>query len=274
VYGIYLTVYQIRYHGAFVKTRRNVTPPSRPTRIDLLWRSAESGNRGPKRGLTIPGIAKAGIEIADRDGLAGLTMQRVAHRLGVTTMALYRYVPGKAELIEIMLDAVVEGAPEVALVRGGWRPKLELWTRKNIALYPRHPWLLEVPITGPPIGPNRLEWLEAGLSALAEVDLTGSEMVAVVLLLDGFARGAAQLAVGAAKAARHPGSTRDDWGAAFARVIEPLIDPTRFPTLSSLLGSGTFDARRRRPDHDPIEFGLGRVMDGIATLIRKRAKAS
>jgi len=69
-------------------------------------------------------VAAAAIAIADADGLAALSMRRVAERLGVKAMSLYTYVPGKAELIDLMFDSVLA---EVAADDGGgdWRTRLE-----------------------------------------------------------------------------------------------------------------------------------------------------
>lgn len=73
----------------------------------LLWGTeAPPRTRGRKPGLTVGGIATAAIELADTEGLEALSMRRVAQRLGVGTMSLYTYVPGKAELVDVMLDAI------------------------------------------------------------------------------------------------------------------------------------------------------------------------
>jgi AcrR family transcriptional regulator len=71
----------------------------------LLWGSRERNARGPRPGLSIDQIAAA-IEIADVDGLEGHSMRGVADRLGAGTMSLYRYVPAKADLLDVMIDLV------------------------------------------------------------------------------------------------------------------------------------------------------------------------
>src|SRR5216117_1909772 len=75
--------------------------------MELLWRdaAAPARGRGPKPGLTVDRIVAAATELADGDGLAALSMRRVAERLGVGTMSLYTYVPSKADLIDVMYDA-------------------------------------------------------------------------------------------------------------------------------------------------------------------------
>ena len=79
--------------------------------IALLWDQSVSARRGPKPALSLEAIAAAGIGLADADGLAAVTMQRVAAALSVTKMALYRYVPGKAEMVALMIDLAIGEAP-------------------------------------------------------------------------------------------------------------------------------------------------------------------
>src|SRR5689334_25423292 len=74
--------------------------------MQLLWGTREPPTRGPKPGLELGGIVAAAIKLADAQGLGELSMRKVAQELGVGTMSLYRYVPGKAELLDLMLDAV------------------------------------------------------------------------------------------------------------------------------------------------------------------------
>ena len=76
--------------------------------LELLWGLGERPSRGPKPGLTLDRIVTAAVAVADAEGLGALSMRRVATDLGVGTMSLYRYVPGKAELLDLMLDKVAE----------------------------------------------------------------------------------------------------------------------------------------------------------------------
>lgn len=74
--------------------------------IELLWGLHERPKRGPKPKLTLAQITTAAIGIADADGLDALSMRHVGDNLGVTAMSLYSYVPGKAELLDLILDTV------------------------------------------------------------------------------------------------------------------------------------------------------------------------
>jgi AcrR family transcriptional regulator len=108
--------------------------------LALLWGRDPARSRGRKPGLTVRGIARAAIEVADAHGLDALSMRRVAERLGVGTMSLYTYVPGKAELIDVMLDAVHGEISAVPAPGGDWREKLEHVAQANWDLAQRHPW--------------------------------------------------------------------------------------------------------------------------------------
>src|SRR5690606_39472841 len=131
----------------------------------VLWRRPDPPRRpGRRPTLSLERIAAAAIELADAEGLAGVSMARVAERLGVTSMALYRYVTSKDELLVLMADTAMAAPPDLAEVTGDWRERLEAWCRGQLALIAQHPWVVE--LTGlPPIGPNRVLWVEAGLAA-------------------------------------------------------------------------------------------------------------
>lgn len=92
--------------------------------VALLWGARPQPTRGPKPALSLERIAQAAVQVADADGLAAVSMQRVATELGVTKMALYRYVPGKAELIALMVDTAAGQPPLLDRGAGGWRAQL------------------------------------------------------------------------------------------------------------------------------------------------------
>src|SRR5688572_18209323 len=110
--------------------------------LQLLWGKAAPPRRGPKARLALADIVAAAVAIADREGMSALTTRRVAETLGISPMSVYTYVPGKDELLDLMLDGVLG---EVKPPRGNtWREKLADVARQNWALALRHPWMLEV----------------------------------------------------------------------------------------------------------------------------------
>ncbi|MFB9909316.1 TetR/AcrR family transcriptional regulator [Allokutzneria oryzae] len=233
--------------------------------LELLWGGRTRPSRGPKPALTLDRIALAAIEIADTDGLGALSMRAVAERLGFTTMSLYRHVPGKAELLDVMVDTVNAESPMLEEVEGGWRAKMEVCAREEWALFHRHPWVLQLAWHRPALGPNGTTAYESALTALSGIGLSDNEIVAVFNTLYGYVRGAARVSVDAKLAERHTGVTEDEWWSSRDRYWRELVTPERFPTLNRIRRSDAFDAIGM-----DFEFGLERVLDGLAALIDSR----
>src|SRR4051794_24652021 len=148
--------------------------------VEFLWEGPPPRTRGPKAALSLDQIADAAIAVADAEGLAAVSMQRVATELGYTKMSLYRYLPGKAELVALMLERGI-GEP-AALAGGDWRASLVEWCRQLFAAYSRHPWAHEATLGPRPIGPHELAWLERAV-AVVPPGLTGSERLDTIAVL-------------------------------------------------------------------------------------------
>lgn len=224
----------------------------------LLWERQATPRRGPKPTLSLEAIARAGIEIADAQGLAAVTMQRVAAALGVTKMALYRYVPGKVELVALMIDIGVGEAPHLDTVPGGWRRRLDEWARQLFSIFWRHPWSLDATVGARTIGPNELGWLEQAVASLAGTGLDGGELLDVAATLAGHVRTMAQQ--GSAMASGAPEQ-------AMAALVHGRED--RFPALTAALDSAT----KHGSQDKALDFGLARILDGVELLIASRAQA-
>jgi len=240
---------------------RRASGPAARTSLDarsrsaaLLWRTAPAPKRGPKATLTLEGIAHAAIEIADADGLSAVSMSRIAASFGFTTMSLYRYVPGRVELIDYMFDTAMGAPPELEQLSGGWRPRIERWARDLWARVMAHPWALEVLSRLRLPGPNELAWMESGTRALEESGLSAGARLDSLFLIVGQIRAVAQYAVAV------PGAsgalTTEQW----ARGVVALLGEhgAEFPALVAATAAGAF-----APSDDPLAFGLGRVLDGI-----------
>jgi len=239
--------------------------------LALLWGGEPARRPGRKPGLDVGLIARAAIEIADADGLDGLSMRRVAERLGVGTMSLYTYLPGKAELIEIMLDAVHGELTAPTPPEGGWRERLEQVARSNWDLARRHPWTVRVATaTRPPMGPGSIAKYERELAAVAGSGLDDVEMDAVVTLVNQYVQSAARGAADAADIERSSGLDDQAWWAATAPWLSRVFDPSRYP-LAARVGAaaGVYHNAAYDPRY-AFEFGLERILDGIEALVRRR----
>lgn len=260
------------------RTRRAPSPEEAPRNspfhedspsIALLWRDDERRRRGPKPGLDVERIVRAAIAIADAEGLSAVSMQRIAREFDFTTMSLYRYVPGKAELVDLMVDAAMGPAPDVREAGTSWRPRLEHWARAISALYHVHPWALEVTNRLRVLGPNEFGWMNAGVEALTDTGLTAQETLDSLVVLIGHVRIIARYAEEPSpEEQRDPHLvTRDEWEAGVERMLHAHGD--RFPALARIVNQRGF----RTDTSDGWEFGLRCVLDGIAVRIAERQSA-
>lgn len=242
--------------------------------LELLWREPAVTRRGPKPRLTVERIVAAGIEVADTEGLGALSMRRVADQLDVAPMSLYTYVPGKAELLDVMLDTVYGETARPEEVPGGWRGRLQQIAEQNWALYHRHPWMFQIGVSRPPLGPNVTAKYEYELHAVDGIGLTDLEMDAVLSLVLGHVEGAARRSVEAAQAVRASGKTDLEWWESYAPLLAKIADTERFP-LATRVGTAAGEEYQAAssPEH-AFEFGLRRVLDGINTLVESRTTGS
>src|SRR5690242_12234738 len=153
--------------------------------IAAAWGVRPPPAKGPKRGLTLERIVAVAVEVADAEGLAAVSMNRVAKELKAGAMSLYRYVESKDELLALMIDAAIGEVPPTPSA-GGWRPRLERWARATMEAMWRHPWAVNAPIAGPPLAPHAVAWFEDALAALDGTGLHPEEKPSVVLMLSGY----------------------------------------------------------------------------------------
>lgn len=234
--------------------------------LELLWGVGERPSRGRRPAFTLEQIVGTAVALADAEGLAAVSMRRIAERLGCTTMSLYRYVPGKAELLDLMTDAVMAEVPLADSVPGDWRTRLELSARADWAFYHRHPWVLRLPAGRPALGPHGLAWYESVLRVLAATGLPKTALVDVFDLVDAYVRGAARDSVDAAAAERHSGISDAQWWAARAAFWDTVFVPAHYPMVASLRAAGVLHHPRDRG----FDFGLGRVLDSVGAFVRNQ----
>ncbi|MGW2543868.1 TetR/AcrR family transcriptional regulator [Kitasatospora sp. NPDC001574] len=225
--------------------------------VRLLWGPPARPSRGPKPALSLGRIAAAGVAIADAEGLGVVSMQKVAGLLDFTKMSLYRYVPGKAELVALMVEAAV-GEPPPAVDGLGWREQLTSCADQLARMLAEHPWLLDATVGPRVMGPKELGWLERVVAALDGHGLTGPERMDSAVLLAGHVRGIAEQA----RAARPDGSPEAKLLADLGPLVHQHAD--RFPALAAAMA--TQDGRDQA-----LDFGLERILDGLEALITRRA---
>jgi DNA-binding transcriptional regulator YhcF (GntR family) len=225
-----------------------------------------STGRDRDRELTLPRIVAAAITLADRDGLADLSMRRLAGELGVATMSLYRHVPGRDDLMLAMIDTTLGSVELPARPPRGWRTALELIARREWALFQRHPWLgPSMSLTRPQLAPNAMGLTEWVLASFDGTPLVFAERMYVQVLLFSFVRGLASALEPEVEAQRESGLTADEWMQAQGQTLDKIMRSDAFPHFTAL-AEEEFDL-----DLDQLfEFGLARLLDGIEVLLRKR----
>jgi AcrR family transcriptional regulator len=230
-----------------------------PRTLQVLWGEGGPGRRA--QALSLERIVEAAIAIADADGIAGLSMARLAERLGSAPMSLYRYVANKDELLVFMMDAAPGPPPE--LPTGGWRAALEAWAQALRDVYVRHPWILQVTAGRPPLEPGQLSWLDRGLSSFAGTRLTERDRFESVMTVLNYVRGEAQIAMILLRGA--PGEGADALRAQqeYGELIARFVRPERFPALAAASAAGIFASE----GPDSFQWGLSRVLDGIASMM-------
>src|SRR6476660_4694018 len=150
-----------------------------------LWSRLANPSRQPKEGLTLQRIARAGMEIADADGLGAVSMARVAKRCGFTTMALYRHVASKDELLLLMFNEAIAPAPRIPDGLD-WAEGLRVWTRQIVERLSVSPWAVEINPTGLNT-PGQLAVLDTGLQILDPTGMDYGDRANVLLVISGLA---------------------------------------------------------------------------------------
>lgn len=231
--------------------------------LELLWGMQQRPTRGPKPGLTLERIVVAAVEVADADGLAALSMRRVAAHLGVGTMSLYRYVPGKAELLDLMLDHVAGPVePDADDAPVGWREALDEMARGIWQLCVDHPWYPQVDQVRPLMGPNNIAGMDRLLSRLKPTGLSDKQLVLMVSVVDGFVTAVARAHINSLQAEQRTGISEEEFWAAQEPVLIKMMETGRYPTLSKL-HEDTFTFSYE----ELFEFGLQAVLDGLAAVV-------
>lgn len=239
--------------------------------VDLMWGVAKRPSRGPKPSLTVEAVVKAAIAIADEEGLSALSMRRLADRLSAGTMAIYRYVPGRDDLLDLISDAAMPPGPSRPPVSGQWRVELAFWALEMLEVHRRRPWLLEITISGPPMGPHKISWLDWALQALGKLPISESEKVGLVMALSSYVLGFAETDIDIAQSQSRTKVSPQQWAPVYGRVLERVLSDGRFPGLAAAVSGGAFAEEDTDPNAD-FNFGLQVILDGVAGLIETKSR--
>ncbi|GLW09896.1 TetR family transcriptional regulator [Microtetraspora sp. NBRC 13810] len=245
-----------------------------PAGIELAWRAssdavhirnhaADGPKPGPRPGLTLERIVTAAIDLADSEGLTAVSLARVASTLGSATTSLYRHVRSKEDLMVVMRDAAAAPPPDLRPPDPGrWRESLAGIAWQIYDLYRRHPWVLQVPTSGPPSMPNELLWGEHMLRALSRTTLSSHDQLRAVTLISGYVREQARLTLDPVIADAGDAAAGD-----YFRFLGRVMTPDRFPMFCRLFGDQASTGSIGYTAED-FQFGLDRILAGLAELDR------
>ncbi|MDR7280758.1 TetR/AcrR family transcriptional regulator [Catenuloplanes atrovinosus] len=157
-------------------------------RAGAVWLRVEPERARRAAPLTRERIVAEAVDLLDLHGIDGLTMRRLAERLGVTSTALYWHVKTKDDVLDLAVDHIFG---EVALPEpAAWRDDVRALAGGWRAAMLRHPWAPGL-IGRPMLGPNVLARTEFLQAALARGGFAGRELAVVTRLLANYVIGAA-----------------------------------------------------------------------------------
>ena len=131
-----------------------------------LWARGE--RTAQRRSLDRAAIVKAAISLADREGLDAVSIRRIAGALEARPMTLYRHVPSKGDLLDLMFDELAGEALLADSLPKRWREALTAIAARTRDIGLAHPWSLQLLGQRAQVGPNTLAVLDEWLRAVRE----------------------------------------------------------------------------------------------------------
>jgi AcrR family transcriptional regulator len=238
--------------------------------LQLLWSGTAPPKRGPKPKVTLADIVSAAVRIADAEGLDAVSTRRVAEAVGISPMSFYTHVPGKAELLDLMLDAAADIGEKPVFDPVNWRQNIALIARGYREFYLKHPWVFELSTHRPVLGPNTMAAYDTALSAFDGLGLDEVEMDVSLTAVSNYVHGAVRDAARAEMVKKLSGLTDNEWWERVAPALE-AVDFTPYPVagrVGPIVGElyGLGDPERS------FNFGLELLLDGFERLIASKGK--
>lgn len=205
---------------------------------------------------------RAAIELADSEGVAALSIRKLAARLGAGAMSLYWYVASKDDLIDLIVDAVYGEVALPAQPSGDWRRDLAEVARGSRGLMHRHPWLAALVGNRALLGPNALRRIDYSLATLDPLGLDISSMMGLLGTINAYVTGFVLNELGEAETRRRTGLTDQEFRLSAAPYVqEHVIASGRYPHLARYVLEG-----EDRDADAEFAFGLDCLLDGIAAF--------
>ena len=226
----------------------------------VVWERPEPSDRPVPAPLSRERIILAAIRLADADGLAAVSLRKVAAALDVGPMRLYGYIDTKEELLDLMVNAV---HAEIRPTGDNWRQVLRSVAEATRQAAQRHEWLADLIGGRPQLGPNTLATGDAVLAAMGGVDL--DTVVPAVSAVNAYVAGAVRREIAERRAERASGMDIKQFQAAYGPYLERTFATGRFPALATVVRDGPHLSA-----NETFRIGLEFLLDGIEARISSR----
>lgn len=185
----------------------------------------EHGQVASDTGLSRQRVVVEAVRLADREGVDGLSMRRLASALSAGAMSLYHYVASKEELLDAMIDIVFE---EIELPPEGtdWQSAMQRRSLSARQVLARHPWAIVLMESRTSPGPANLRHREAVTACLRRAGFSVVMATHANWLLDSYVYGFAL------QEASLPFNTADELADMAQDVFLPQLPPDEFPYLN------------------------------------------
>lgn len=233
-----------------------------------IWMRTERQERsgaGRRPGYSREQVTQAAVRIADAEGVDAATMRRIAGELGTGAMSLYRYVPRRDDLFDLMIDMAMSEVDLPEKPSGDWRADLSLVAHQTRVAGQRHPWLSGLLSGRPTLGPQLLRVHEFALGALDGLGLDIDEITSFVGMVDDYVHSAIRREIGWLEEARRTGLDPERWKRDYiGPYVRQIVASGAYPLFSrSVLESRTAHLAAA----ERFQHGLDRVLNGIGAQI-------
>ncbi|TQS44669.1 TetR/AcrR family transcriptional regulator [Cryptosporangium phraense] len=220
-----------------------------------IWARPETRRRST---LSRAAIVAAAVDLADREGLAAVSIRRVAAELGARAMSLYTYLDSKDDLFDLMGDAAAGETLLPEPLPGDWRAALTLVAEATRDQIGRHPWVVPLMAEGRRYGgPSGLRHVEQSLRAVAGLGLPPSRQAQILMAVDDYVLGYLTR--------RSVGAAADVSGTLEHPYYRALLDAGEYPLLRDAMATGGYA-------EDSFTEGLNWLLDGIEASLPDPAR--
>ncbi|MGW9158277.1 MULTISPECIES: TetR/AcrR family transcriptional regulator C-terminal domain-containing protein [unclassified Microbacterium] len=236
--------------------------------VDLLWRddsAAAGGRRGPRARHSTAEVVSRAIELADRGGLATVTIRALAQSLELPPMSIYTHVNSRDDLLVLMVDQMNARMIVRSVAGAGWSDHVRAVAEDNLDLLRGHTWLVDIADQRAALGPGTIAKYDRELHAFDETGLGDVQRDAALSFVLDFVRAAASR--------MRENSEKEQLGAFWAEAGPRLSTHLgEEHPLAQSVGRAAGESLGAAYDADAAwEFGLARVLDGLRILIEERA---